>query len=188
MAGRDGGASPSGVPARGGDGGPSMDAMPILVFDGNCGFCTAATEWLAPRLERRTRFLPWQQADLEPFGLSAAAAQARVWWVESSGERYGGHEAIAQALGACGGGWRHLARLLTAPGLSWLAALGYEGVSALRRHLPGTTPACRGGGRSFGGPELRVPDDVSQATHGERHGDCSSPSSMTYGTHHRSRR
>jgi predicted DCC family thiol-disulfide oxidoreductase YuxK len=160
MAGPGCGASPSGVPARGGDGGPSMYAMPILVFDGDCGFCTAATEWLAPRLERRTRFLPWQQAELERLGLSAEAAKARVWWVESSGERYGGHEAIAQALRACGGGWRGVGRLLTAPGLSWLAARGYEGVSALRRHLPGTTPACRGGGRSFGGPEQRAPDGV----------------------------
>lgn len=125
--------------------------MPVLVFDGDCGFCTAATEWLGRRLERRTRFLPWQEAELQELGLTREDARARVWWVERSGARYAGHEAVAKALASCGGGWACVARLLTAPGLERLAACGYSGVAAIRHLLPGSTPACRGGGRPVGG-------------------------------------
>jgi predicted DCC family thiol-disulfide oxidoreductase YuxK len=126
--------------------------LPVLIFDGECGFCTACTEWLAPRLERRTRFLPWQEVDLAAFGLTEADARRTVWWIEPSGERYPSARAVAHALIACRSFWRRIGLLLLAPGVRTLAAIGYRLVSRIRRRLPGTTPACSGGGVSVGSP------------------------------------
>lgn len=126
--------------------------MPVLVFDGECGFCTACIEWLAPRLERRTRFLPWQEIDLGAFGLTEADARRSVWWIEPSGERYHSAAAVAHALISCRSFWRRLGVLLLAPGARTLAALGYRAVARIRHRLPGTTPACSGGGVHVGSP------------------------------------
>jgi predicted DCC family thiol-disulfide oxidoreductase YuxK len=116
--------------------------MPVLVFDGRCGFCTRATDWLAPRLRSRTRIVPWQHMDPGAVGLTRDDVARTVWWIEPDGRRVAGAAAVARALLACGAPWRFIGRFLQAPGIRWIASLGYRGVARIRRWLPGTTPAC----------------------------------------------
>lgn len=87
--------------------------------------------------------LPWQKADLEPWGLTRAQVVAAAWWVEPAGRRLRGHRAIGAVLLACGGLWRWLGRmLLLPPPIAWISAGGYALVARFRRHLPGVTAAC----------------------------------------------
>lgn len=126
---------------------PSQQAPPILVFDGECGFCTASVLWLRRRLKRPVELVPWQKpaeaGGLAELGLDREQLRRWAWWLED-GRRWRGHRAVGRALLACRGAWPALgAVLLAPPPLSWSAALGYRLVARLRGHLPGVTPACR---------------------------------------------
>ena len=121
-----------------------MPDNPVLIFDGDCGFCTSSARFLLRWVVRRgsTRVVPWQRADLDALSLTEAQCREAVQFVGPGGEVVSGHAAIAAALRAGHPVWRPVGALLTAPGLSWLAARVYSWVSAHRYALPGGTPAC----------------------------------------------
>ena len=121
-----------------------MPDRPVLVFDGDCGFCTTSARFLHRWVVRdgSTRVTPWQQLDLDELGLTTDQCRAAVQWVGEDGQVASGHTAIAAALREGHPVWRPVGALLVAPGLSWLAARLYQWVSAHRYALPGGTPAC----------------------------------------------
>lgn len=116
---------------------------PVLLFDGDCAFCSSCARLIETRVRPRAEVLAWQLADLEVLGVSAEEASAAVQWVDPRGGVRSGHEAIAATLIAGAAPWRRLGRLLLLPGVSRAAAKGYELVAANRYRLPGGTPACR---------------------------------------------
>lgn len=117
--------------------------MPILVYDGDCGFC----QW---SLAKGRRFLPrmprteaLQLADLPAYGLTLGRARAAVQFVRPDGRLSSGAAAVADVLLLQPRfGFRLLGALLTIPPVSWLAALLYRWVAAHRHLLPGHTDAC----------------------------------------------
>jgi predicted DCC family thiol-disulfide oxidoreductase YuxK len=117
----------------------------ILVFDGDCGFCTSAARWASRRFGRGERAEAWQLLGapaLAGLGLTVEDARSAAWWVDGRGPARG-HRAIGRALQA-GGGWRRLAgTLVLTPPASWGAAVAYRLVVRYRYRLPGGTPACR---------------------------------------------
>jgi len=119
--------------------------MAFLLFDGTCGFCTAAAVWLERRFARRVHTIPWQQADLRALGLTRDEADRSVWWVEPPRRRFASACAIAHALRACRPPWPRVGRALLVPGVRALAELAYHAVSRVRHWLPGRTPACESG-------------------------------------------
>ena len=127
---------------------------PVLVFDGDCGFCTAVADWLA-RGWHDSQAVPWQELGperLAAFGLTRDASASTAWWVDEHGAAHG-HDALAHALVA-GDGWRPRAgRLLLAQPLLQLGRAFYPVVTRMRRHLPGTTPACIRTARSPSGSD-----------------------------------
>jgi len=115
---------------------------PVLVYDGDCGFCTTSARFLERRIRPEAEIIAWQLADLAQLGLTEEQAADAVRWVEADGTVRSGHAAIAGALGAAGRIWRVAGRLLLLPGISWVAAKVYRLVAANRYRLPGGTPAC----------------------------------------------
>lgn len=113
----------------------------MLVFDGDCAFCTSSVRVLE-RIGPEAEIVAWQLADLAELGVTEAQAADALRWVEIDGTVRSGHEAIAAALGSAGRPWRSAGRLLLLPGVSWLAALTYRLVAANRQRLPGGTSAC----------------------------------------------
>ena len=122
-----------------------MSDNPVLVFDGDCSFCTSSARFLHRWVVRGrpVTIAPWQRLDLHHLGLTEDQCGAAVQWVAQDGRVVSGHLAIAAALRAGHPVWRPVGALLTAPGFSWLAARLYSWVSAHRHALPGGTPACR---------------------------------------------
>ena len=119
-----------------------------LVFDGDCGFCTTAVNWLEAHLPVSPPSVPFQWADLEKLGLSEDEARERVWLItaeqDGTDHQYGGHLALAALLRhQPHPGWRFLGWILVSPLFSPVAAIGYSLVARYRYLLPGGTPACR---------------------------------------------
>jgi predicted DCC family thiol-disulfide oxidoreductase YuxK len=115
----------------------------MLIFDGDCSFCTSSATWIEHRLPSGTRVEPWQRLDLAALGLTEADVTTAAYWVDEAGRTHRGHRSIGRALLAAGGAWRVVGALILVPPLSWLAALLYVIVAKNRHRLPGGTPACK---------------------------------------------
>jgi predicted DCC family thiol-disulfide oxidoreductase YuxK len=119
----------------------SRRERPVLVYDGDCAFCTrcaGALERIGPDAE----IVPWQLTDLAELGISEEQAADAVQWVQIDGEVRSGHRAIAAVLISSGQIWGIAGRAILLPGISWAAAKVYRLVAANRYRLPGGTPAC----------------------------------------------
>ena len=114
---------------------------PVLVYDGDCGFCTTCARFLE-RIGPDAEIVAWQLTDLAALGVTEEQAADAVQWVAVDGTVRSGHEAIAAVLGSAGWVWRIAGRLIVMPGVSWLAARAYRLTADNRYRLPGGTPAC----------------------------------------------
>lgn len=116
----------------------------MLIYDGDCGFCTTSARWIARRLPDDVRVVAWQSLDdLAAHGLTVDDVTSAAWWVEPDGSPRGGHLAIGAALRAAGGAWGLVGRALLAPPLRWIGGPVYRLVARYRYRLPGATDACR---------------------------------------------
>jgi predicted DCC family thiol-disulfide oxidoreductase YuxK len=120
-----------------------MTRRPVLLFDGDCAFCTTCAQLVEKRIRPDADVVAWQFADLAELGVTAEQATDAVQWVPADGAVRSGHEAIAAMLASSGPISRLAGRLLLLPGISWIAAKVYAQVAANRHRLPGGTPACR---------------------------------------------
>jgi len=118
-----------------------LRARPVMVFDGDCAFCTNCAHALE-RIGPDAEIVAWQLTDLAELGITAEQASDAVQWVEVDGTVRSGHEAIAAVLGTSGSIWTLVGTVIMLPGISWLAAKAYRLVANNRYRLPGGTPAC----------------------------------------------
>ncbi len=122
---------------------------PILIYDGDCGICLAAAEWLrrrAPHLD----LIPFQHLDAAAFnrlGLTLAECRQAVQLVTTAGHRLAGHRAINHLLWqiplfpfgfGCWPGRLLVSILWLFPPLLLLEWLGYRWVAANRHRIPRT--------------------------------------------------
>lgn len=146
--------------------GPAYDRgvtgfQPTLVFDGDCGFCTASVNWIKRWCRPAARFVPWQELDLAAHGLTEAQVTRAVQWlpVSDSAPIRSGAQAVARVLLRSRWPWRPVGLLMMLPPLSWLAAVGYRIIAANRYRLPGSTPACA---VNRAAPDESAPDPSAQ--------------------------
>jgi predicted DCC family thiol-disulfide oxidoreductase YuxK len=116
---------------------------PVLLFDGDCGFCTTSANFIVRRIRPRSDVVPLQRADLAAYGITTAEALAAIRFVDADGRVFAGGAAISAVLRQGARGWRTLGTTLTLPGISWLVERLYSAVAKNRYRLPGGTPACR---------------------------------------------
>jgi predicted DCC family thiol-disulfide oxidoreductase YuxK len=146
--------------------------MPVLLYDGDCGFCTTSVRFIERRIPTRAELRPYQFTDLDALGATPKRASAEVLWVDGT-RISGGAQAVARLLIDAGGAWRVLGALLRIPPFRWLAAGVYHVVTVNRYRLPGGTPACalpasarpgrssgRGGPRGGGGQQVGHGDEL----------------------------
>ena len=119
----------------------SRRERPVLVYDGDCAFCTSCAR-LLERIRPDAEIVPWQFTDLAELGITEEQAADAVQWVQIDGTVRSGHEAIAAVLNTAGRIWRIIGRMVLLPGISWMAAKVYRLVARNRYRLPGGTPAC----------------------------------------------
>ncbi|MET9607263.1 DUF393 domain-containing protein [Streptomyces sp. NPDC006512] len=121
-----------------------MAERPILLYDGDCGFCTRAVDTAVRLLDPDATVTPWQFADIEALGVTAERADREVLWIEpGKGVVYGGSDAVAHLLQRDRRRpVRFAGRAMARPPVSWAARLVYRAVAVNRHRLPGGTAAC----------------------------------------------
>jgi predicted DCC family thiol-disulfide oxidoreductase YuxK len=115
---------------------------PLLVYDGDCAFCTRAVNVIRDRIAPDVDFEPWQRLPLSELGLTERQVDRAVQWIGTDGGRASGATAFAHMLLRAGRPWRVAGRLMAAPPVSWLAAAVYRLIAANRQRMPGGTAAC----------------------------------------------
>ena len=119
---------------------------PLLIFDGDCAFCTTSANWLAARLGQKNgpnaTVVAWQFTDLRALGTTQERAQQEALLVGSDGSISGGAEAFAAWLRFRGGPYGVAGRLMSMPGVRRLAAAVYRLIAKNRHRMPGGSPAC----------------------------------------------
>ncbi|MFI7236487.1 thiol-disulfide oxidoreductase DCC family protein [Streptomyces cyaneofuscatus] len=116
--------------------------VPVLVYDGDCAFCTTSVNFLTRRVRPQCTVTPWQFADLDALGITQERAEHEVLWISPLGPVYGGAQAVAKLLLSAGGGWAWLGGLLALAPVRWIAHGVYRLIAANRTRLPGGSPAC----------------------------------------------
>lgn len=122
---------------------PAVVAAPLMIYDGDCGFCTVSARWLERGLPPAADVRPWQALDLGALGLTEHDVTTAAWWIDASGRSHRGSRGIARALAASRGWRKAVGWLLLAPPVSWLAVPLYAVVARNRHRMPGATDACR---------------------------------------------
>jgi predicted DCC family thiol-disulfide oxidoreductase YuxK len=116
---------------------------PILIFDGDCGFCTTTANWIHKNSLITIEVQPYQWAKLEDFGLTAEEAADKVQLV-AEGKVFAGHHCMAKLLLMQPNVLlKFLGAVMVAPGVDPISAKFYDWVAANRHKLPGGTPACK---------------------------------------------
>jgi predicted DCC family thiol-disulfide oxidoreductase YuxK len=133
----------------------ALTTLPVLVYDGDCGFCSTSVRWLQSRFPRTFSAVPYQRTDLDLLGLTERECHERVQWIGDAAApvttRESGARAVGALLGAGGaarGGpvgtaYRAAGGLTRVPPTSWAASGVYALVARNRHRLPGGTPTCR---------------------------------------------
>jgi predicted DCC family thiol-disulfide oxidoreductase YuxK len=111
--------------------------MAVLVYDGDCGFCTWTASLGSRVLPAPVDVVPFQRADLPALGLSLPEVETAVQWVAPDRSAVAGHRAIAAWLIASGFPWSLLGRSMLLPLVSPLCARIYHVISVNRHRIPG---------------------------------------------------
>jgi len=115
---------------------------PLLVFDGDCAFCSTSVRTGARWIGRMPTATPYQFADLDALGLTAAECELAVKYVDRDRRIHSGEDAVSRLLIDAGKGWWLLGSIMRVPGIHWFSGVAYRWVARNRHRLPGGTPAC----------------------------------------------
>ncbi len=123
----------------------------VLIYDGDCGFCTSSASWLMRVMSAPGGFAsddsvvvaPWQSLDLDEFGLTEENVTTAAYWVDPDGSLHRGHYGIAKALRFGGKPWSLAGAVIASPAMAWLAGPTYALIAKNRHRLPGSTDACK---------------------------------------------
>lgn len=117
--------------------------QPVLIFDGDCGFCTTTANYIVKRSKTPILAHAWQLIDVTEYGILQPQAQKRVYVIDE-GHAFGGHEAFAQLLRLQKNPLlTAIAWVMVVPPICWLSRIAYALVARYRHKLPGGTPACK---------------------------------------------
>lgn len=78
-----------------------MDYVGTVVIDGECGLCRSSMAAVQSRLSSPVEVKYFQDVSVKEaseMGLTKEQLEKSVWWIDSSGQTYGAHLAIAQIL------------------------------------------------------------------------------------------
>jgi predicted DCC family thiol-disulfide oxidoreductase YuxK len=116
--------------------------LPVLIFDGDCAFCSSSVRGGTRWIRRMPTAVPYQTADLAAFGLDEARCSEAVQYVDRRGNVHAAHDAVGALLRDAGRGWWLLGSIVRIPGVHWASGVAYRWVAKNRHRLPGGTPAC----------------------------------------------
>ncbi len=118
-------------------------AAEVLIFDGDCGFCTTTARWIEGKVPAEVAVVPWQSLDLSTYGLTEQDVSTAAYFIDENHTAHRGHKAVELVLKTTNWPTRAAGIAIVTPPLSWIAPYGYALVAKYRYRLPGATDACR---------------------------------------------
>jgi predicted DCC family thiol-disulfide oxidoreductase YuxK len=115
---------------------------PVLVYDGDCAFCSSCARFVERRIPTHASTIPWQFADLGALGLTQEECEAAIQWVDAKGGTAAGPDAIAALLRDAGRFWGPIGSTLRLKPVRAVAWPAYRWVADHRHLMPGGTAAC----------------------------------------------
>lgn len=126
-----------------GDKSQMNSSAPVLIFDGDCGFCTTTANWIKKNSKVALEIAPYQWTELGQYGLTPEEAAAKVQVVVGD-KVFAGHYCMSKLLLIQPNILLKLVgAVMVLPGLDSISARVYEWIAANRQKLPGGTPACK---------------------------------------------
>ncbi|MEK9663001.1 MAG: DUF393 domain-containing protein [Candidatus Nanopelagicales bacterium] len=116
--------------------------VPLLIFDGDCGFCTASVNVIRRFIRPRCDIEPWQRTDITAFGLTEADCTEAVQFVDADERVTSGSRAVMAMLRTAPQPWPLVGAFGDLPGVAFVADKAYRWIAKNRYRLPGSTPAC----------------------------------------------
>ena len=108
---------------------------PLLIFDGDCGFCLRCVKWMKRIAGDRADYAPSQEVGADFPSVHREEFAREVKLVETDGRIYGGAEAVFRLI-SDGGRSRWwgvpLWAYRTLPGARWTSEAGYRFVASHR--------------------------------------------------------
>ncbi len=117
--------------------------MALVIYDGDCAFCSTAARFAQQRVAPSLSYSPYQFTELAKYGITIQQAQSSLKFVTDSGEVLSAHLAVSQIMRSGNKFWQLLGILVDLPMIRSLAALGYKLTAKYRHKLPGGTPTCK---------------------------------------------
>jgi predicted DCC family thiol-disulfide oxidoreductase YuxK len=115
--------------------------VPILIFDGDCAFCSSSARALRKMTKNRVAIEPYQFLDLADYSLTEDQTSKAVYFVTPT-DTFSAAKAIARCLIDARTPWSVAGFLLNIPVVISVGELVYAWVSKNRHRLPGGTPEC----------------------------------------------
>ncbi|MBB6171034.1 putative DCC family thiol-disulfide oxidoreductase YuxK [Nocardiopsis mwathae] len=118
-------------------------STPVLVYDGDCAFCSSCVDFALRRVAPGIAAVPFQDGGVTDE--QRARAENEVLVLHPDGRRvWGGVDAVAVLLLASPhSAWWPLGALLRTGPVRPVAMAAYRWVAANRHRMPGGTAACR---------------------------------------------
>ena len=116
--------------------------VPVVVFDGDCGFCARCVAWAQRWVRPGVLFQAWQHADLIAMGLTEDACRQALQFVGPDGQAESGGRAVCRVLGEGCWPWPVMGRAGSLPIVRRAVDAAYATVARARHRLPGSTAAC----------------------------------------------
>lgn len=120
---------------------PEHLPLPVLLFDADCGFCSA-TATRVPLLRLRCAIKPMQSIDLAAHGVDPRRALREMPVIDAAGVVHWGHLGWAAALATGPLPYRVAGAILRHRPVEPLARLVYRWIATHRHLMPGGTAAC----------------------------------------------
>lgn len=115
----------------------------LIIFDGDCGFCSLSVSKLSQLLGRRSpQAVPFQKLDLRDFELSTDKVMKAMYYSDSQGKMFSGADAFRIVFRDAGSGWIILYLLLSTPIIKQVARKIYRLIAVNRQKMPGSSNSC----------------------------------------------
>ena len=116
----------------------------VLIYDGDCLFCSLVLHFGLRILKENTLNVAFQRINPEDFGLTQDQVKSQIWTVGGGKPASGGHLAAAVLLGMQANPlYRALGWVIRTPPTSWIAKKLYFFIAANRHRLPGGSRECK---------------------------------------------
>lgn len=120
-----------------------MDKTNLIIYDGDCGFCTTSVRKLRGILGKKApSAATFQSQQLDLFGLSIAEVQREMKYVDTNGEIWGGASAFMRVFHDAKGIWRLISTFMSLPLVKQSSVVIYRKIAKNRQKMPGATAAC----------------------------------------------